>query len=79
MAIGIWREPRWDQDLLFSLFLEDSLEEPSDDFFALSDFGELSDFEESSDLDRSSFFEEESPLEELEEFDDEDGAEDFLA
>jgi hypothetical protein len=79
MEIGIWREYGCDQDLLFSLFFEDSLEEPSDDFFALSDFGEFSGLEESSDLDPSPFLEEESPLEEFEEFDDDDGAEDFLA
>ena len=66
------------QTYFFSLSLLDE----SSDFFELSDFWELSDleelsgFEESSDFDLPSFFEEESPLEEFEE---EEGAEDFLA
>ena len=65
------------QAYFFSLFLDESSA-----FFGLSDFDEpsdlevLSDFEESSDFDLFSFFEEESPLEEFEE---EEGAEDFLA
>jgi hypothetical protein len=72
------RDARIQQTYFFSLFLLDK----SSDFFELSDFWELSDleelsgFEESSDFDLLSFFEEESPLEE---FDEEEGAEDFLA
>ena len=66
-----------DRAYFFSLFL---LVESSDFFelsdFDASDFWELSDFEDSSDFDLPSFLEEESPLEELEE---EEGAEDFLA
>ena len=72
------RRAQKQQAYFFSLFLFDE----SSDFFELSDFWELSDleelsdFEESSDFDLPSFFEDESPLEELEE---EEGAEDFLA
>ena len=55
----------------FSAFLDDS-----SDFLELSDFDELSALDESSDFALPSFFEAESPLEELEE---EEGAEDFLA
>jgi hypothetical protein len=72
------RDARVQPTYFFSLFLLDN----SSDFFELSDFWELSDleelsgFEESSDFDLLSFFEEESPLEEFEE---EEGAEDFLA
>ena len=55
----------------FSAFLDDS-----SDFLELSDFCEVSDVEDSSDFDLPSFFEAESPLEELEE---DEGAEDFLA
>jgi hypothetical protein len=62
---------------LASPFLDESFDEPSDDFFAISDLLELSDLEESSDFDLLSFLEEESPLEELDE--EEDGADDFLA
>ncbi len=59
------------QAYFFSAFFDDS-----SDFLEPSDFWELSDFEESSDFDLPSFLEDESPLEELEE---EEGAEDFLA
>ena len=55
----------------FSAFLLDS-----SDFLELSDFDDLSVLDESSDFAFPSFFVAESPLEELEE---EEGAEDFLA
>ena len=71
------RNARVQQAYFFSLLLDESSDffELSD-FWELSDLEELSDFEESSDFDLLSFFEEESPLEEFEE---EEGAEDFLA
>ncbi|HEX3353868.1 MAG TPA: hypothetical protein VHS34_13705 [Terriglobales bacterium] len=55
----------------FSVFRGDS-----SDFFELSDFGEVSDFVELSVVALPSFFDAESPLEEL---DEEDGEDDFLA
>jgi len=71
------RNARVQQAYFFSLLLDESSDffELSD-FWELSDLEELSDFEESSDFDLLSLFEEESPLEEFEE---EEGAEDFLA
>ena len=55
----------------FSVFRGDS-----SDFLELSDFGEVSDFVELSVVALPSFFDPESPLEEL---DEEDGEDDFLA